>query len=499
MVNNSTTPGLTTGRRLGASAVVIGGSIAGLVSARILSDYFEQVTLIERDPLPDNNEPRKGVPQGRHGHGLLGRGQLLMTHYFPGLVEELQKQGGLPVDLGYDAGWYQGGHWRLRVSSGLTVSVQSRPLLEGTIRRRVHALPNVRILEEHDAEGLQMNAAHTAVTGVSVRHRGDSASPTTIAADLVVDAGGRGSRTPHWLEEAGYPRVEETQVKMDVGYTSRIFRRTPVAGADWKAIIIIPTPPETRMGILLPIEGDRWMVSLVGWHQDYAPTDDEGFLQFARSLAQPTIYEVIKDAEPLTPIAIHKIPSNQWRRYDRMSRFPEGLAVLGDALCSFNPTYAQGMTTSTLYADALDSCLQKQARSSAGDLTGLADHFRKRAARVVANPWQMATGEDFRYAKTEGKRPAVLPVMHRYLDRVFTAEGYDPYVVKHFLQVLHMIRPPATMFLPQVAIRVLTARWRYKGPSTKWPELSQNGRSAQPPVMQPYPQEARRTDEAFAD
>lgn len=499
MFNISTTPGLTAGRRLGASAVVIGGSIAGLVSARILADYFDHVTLIERDPLPDNNEPRKGVPQGRHGHGLLGKGQQIMTHYFPGLIEDLRERGGMPLDLAYDAGWYQGGHWRLRIKTGTTVSVQSRPLLEGTIRRRVQALPNVRILEEHDVEGLQMNAANTAITGVLVRRRNEAAGPTTIAADLVVDAGGRGSRTAHWLEESGYPRVEETQVKMNVGYTSRIFRRTPVAGADWKALIIIPTPPDTRMGILLPIEGDRWMVSLVGWHQDYAPTDDEGFLEFARSLARPTIYEVIKDAEPLTPIAMHKIPSNLWRRYDRMDRFPEGLAVLGDALCSFNPTYAQGMTTSTLYASALETCLQEQARRSTDGLTGLADRFRKRAARVVANPWQMATGEDFRYAKTEGKRPPVLPILHRYLNRVFTAEGYDPYVVKQFLQVLHMIRPPATMFLPPVAIRVLTARWRYKGPSTKWPELSQDRSSTQPPVNQLYPQEAMRTDEAFAD
>ncbi len=498
MVNISNTSGLTARRHLGASAVIIGSSIAGLVSARILADYFQQVTLIERDPLPDDSEPRKGVPQGRHGHGLLGKGQQIMTHYFPGLVEDLQKQGGMPLDLAYDAGWYQGGHWRLRVKTGITVSVQSRPLLEATIRRRVQALPNVRILAEHDAEGLQMNPARTAVTGILVRGRGD-AEPTTIAADLVVDAGGRGSRTPHWLEESGFPRVEETQVKMNVGYTSRIFRHAPLAGADWKALIIIPTPPETRMGILLPIEGDRWMVSLVGWHQDYAPTDAEGFLEFARSLAQPTIYDAIKDAEPLTPGVTHKIPSNQWRRYDRMARFPEGLAVLGDALCSFNPTYAQGMTTSTLYASALDTCLQEQARRSAGDLTGLADRFRKRAAKVVANPWQMATGEDFRYAQTEGKRPPVLPVLHRYLDRVFAAEGYDTYVVKHFIEVLHMMKPPAAMFLPPVAFRVLTARLRYKGPSSKWPELSQNGSSAQLAANQLYPAEVMRTDEAFAD
>ena len=471
MGGNSNGSGVSAGRRLGASAVVIGGSIAGMVSARILADYFEQVTVIERDPLPDNSEARKGVPQGRHGHGLLGKGQQIMTRYFPGLFEELQQQGAQPIDLAYDAGWYQGGQWRLRVDTGITVSVQSRPFLESAVRRRVAGIPNVRILAECDAQGLQMNPERTGVTGVVIQRRNEAAGPETVPADLVVDAGGRGSRTAQWLEELGYPRVEETQVKMNVGYTTRIFRRRAMPGAAWKALIIIPTPPDTRMGILLPIEGDRWIVSLVGWLGDYAPTDDAGFLEFARSLPQPTIYDVLKHAEPLTQGVTHKIPSNLWRRYDRMARFPERLVVLGDALCSFNPTYAQGMTTGTLYASALDSCLQGQASRAGGNLDGLADRFRKRAAGIVANPWLLATGEDFRYAQTEGARPPVLPVLHRYLDRVFAAEALDPYVARHFLQVLHMMKSPATLFLPQVALRVLTARWRYKRPGSAWPTV----------------------------
>lgn len=470
MVNTSSVSGVTAGRRLGASAVVIGSSIAGLISARILSDYFDHVTLLDRDPLPDNTDPRKGVPQGRHGHGLLGKGQEVMSRFFPGLFQELQQLGATPVDLAYDAGWYQGGEWRLRVDTGITVSIQSRPLLESTVRKRVAAIPNVRIVADCAAEGLQMNPERTAVTGVRIRHNAQSGVEETIPAELVVDAGGRGSRTPHWLEEAGYPRVEETQVKMNVGYTSRIFQRIPVPGAEWKALIIIPTPPDTRMGLLLPIEGDRWIVSLVGWLGDYAPNDEQGFLDFARSLAQPTIYDVIKNAPPLTPISTHKIPSNQWRRYDRMSRFPEGLAVLGDALCSFNPTYAQGMSTGSLYAAALDETLQSFVGKP--NLVGLSDRFRKRAARIVPNPWLLATGEDFRYAATEGARPPVLPILHRYLNRVFYAEAHDPYVVKQFMQVLHMMKPPPALFLPPVLFRVLTARLRYRQPGSQWPNIS---------------------------
>jgi 2-polyprenyl-6-methoxyphenol hydroxylase-like FAD-dependent oxidoreductase len=471
MVNTSNISGVSPGRLLGASAVVIGGSIAGLTTARLLSDYFQKVTLIERDPLPDNSDPRKGVPQGRHGHGLLGKGQEIMGRYFPGLFAELQQQGASPVDLAYDTGWYQGGQWRLRVDTGITVSIQSRPFLEAAIRRRVAGIPNVDIIAECDAKGLQMNADRTAVTGVLIQRRSGDNDPAFIPADFVVDAGGRGSRTSHWLAESSFPQVEETEVKMNVGYTSRIYSRKPIPGATWKALIIIPTPPDTRMGLLLPIEGDRWIASMVGWHGDYAPTDDEGYLEFTRSLPQPTIYNVLKDAEPLTPIVTHKIPSNLWRRYDRMARFPERLAVLGDALCSFNPTYAQGMTTSTIHVDALDKCLQAIANSASDGLNGLADRFRKRAAKIVADPWLLATGEDFRYAQTEGARPPVLPILHGYLNRVFTAQANDPYVVRQFMQVMHMMKSPAALFLPSVAMRVLTAGWRYKTPAVTSPTV----------------------------
>lgn len=448
---------------LGDHAVVIGGSIAGLLAARLLSDYFRQVTIVERDPLPDVVEARKGVPQGRHAHGLLGMGQQIMGRLFPGLFEELQTQGATPVDLGYDTGWYQASCWRARVDSGMVACVQSRPFLEGAIRRRVRAIANVRWLTECEATGLRTNADRTRVTGVDVHHRSGAPADETLPADLVVDAGGRGSRAPQWLEALGYGAVEETHVKMDVGYTTCFFRRPANLDADWKMLIIIPQPPhETRMGLVIPMEDNQWMVSLVGWLRDYAPTDPAGFLEFARTLPVPTIYEAIKNAEPTTPISAYKIPSNQWRHYDRMKRFPEALVVLGDALCSFNPTYGQGMTTAALYAATLEKCLQAQARRAAGDLTGLADRFRKQVAGDVATPWLLATAEDFRYPKTEGQRPPPVPVLHWYLDKLYTAMEHDPRLVKQFLQVMHMFRSPAALFLPHIVFRALTAPWRYR-------------------------------------
>jgi len=452
--------------RLGDTAVVIGGSLAGLLAARVLAGYFPQVTIIERDALPDEIAPHKGVPQGRHAHGLLGMGQQIMGQYFPGLFEELRQAGATPVDLGYDTGWYQAGCWRARTRTGMVASLQSRPFLEGAVRRRVRALPNVRFLTECDATGLQADSAHNRVTGVHIHRRADPAQDATLPADLVVDAGGRGSRLPLWLEGLGYGRVEEVHVKMDVAYTTRFYRIPANFAADWKMLIIIPQPPhETRMGLLLPMEGGQWMVSLVGWLGDHAPTDPAGFLEFARTLPVPDLYNAIKDAEPVTPLAIHKIPSNQWRHYERMVRFPEGLVALGDALSSFNPTYGQGMTTAALYVQTLDRCLQTPARRPAPTLDGLADRFRKQVAKVVATPWMLATVEDFRYPQTIGARPPPTPLLHWYLGKLYRATEHDPRLVAQFLQVMHMFRSPAALFLPHIALRVLTAGRRVPSPA----------------------------------
>jgi 2-polyprenyl-6-methoxyphenol hydroxylase-like FAD-dependent oxidoreductase len=457
-------PGTT---RLGDHAVVIGGSIAGLLAARVLADYFAEVTIVERDSLPDTVAPRKGVPQGRHAHGLLGLGQQVMTRYFPGLFEELRAQGATPVDLAYDTGWYQAGCWRARVDSGMVASLQSRPFLETAVRRRVQALPNVRFLTGHTATGLQAGADSSHITGVQVQSQA-GADETILPAALVVDAGGRGSRAPQWLEALGYPPVEETHVKMDVGYTTCFFRRPPGFAADWKMLILIPQPPhETRMGLLLPMEGDQWMVSWCGWHRDYAPTDRAGFLEYARTLPVPDLYHAIKDAEPVTPIAAHKIPSNQWRHYERMARFPEGLAILGDALCSFNPTYGQGMTAAALDVTVLETCLRRHAARRAPGLDGLADRYRRKVAGAVATPWLLATVEDFRYPQTEGVRPPVTPLLHWYLDRLYAATEHDPRLVTRFLRVMHMHSSPATLFAPPTVFRVLTARWRYPQPAAQ--------------------------------
>jgi len=264
---------------------------------------------------------------------------------------------------------------------------------------------------------------------------------------------------PRWLEELGYGKVEETSVEMGVGYATQTFR-LPANRDPHEMIYILPKPPgETRMGIVAPVEGNRWMVSLCGWQHDYPPTDNAGFLEYARSLPVPDLYEAIKDAEPLTPVASHKIPSSRHRHYERLVRFPEGLVVLGDALCSFNPIYGQGMTTASLDAVELDACLREQrARYGQAEITGLADTFRKRVAKVLETPWMMATSEDFRWPQTVGQRPAGMKIMHWYSGRLHTLAATDRDVLVTFLHVMNMLAPPTALFAPKMIWKVLTLR-----------------------------------------
>jgi 2-polyprenyl-6-methoxyphenol hydroxylase-like FAD-dependent oxidoreductase len=338
------------------------------------------------------------------------------------------------------------------------INIQTRPFLEWKLRRRVAALPNVQILDQTDVLQLLSTADNSRITGVQIRRRAATAGEETLTADLVVDASGRGSRMPRWLEDLGYAPVEETNVEMGVGYATRTYRRNPNSGTDM--IYILPKPPgETRMGVVTPIEGDRWMVSLCGWQHDYPPTDDAGFLEYARSLPQPDLYEAIKDLEALTPVVSHKIPSSRWRHYERLTRFPEGLAILGDAVCSFNPIYGQGMTTAALDAEALDATLREQRRKyGPGQIVGLAGVFRKRVAKIIATPWQMATTEDFRWPQTTGPRPAGMQFMHWYSGRLHTLAGSDKEVLVTFLQVMNMLKPPTAMFAPKMIWEVLTMR-----------------------------------------
>ncbi len=435
-------------------AVVIGGSIAGLLAARVLLDHFEQVTLIERDRLTRDAEPRKGVPQGRHVHGLLARGAIIMGEYFPDLFHTLAQDGAILVSL-EDLRWNQLGVWMTPVPSPVKALFQSRSFLEQHVRDQLAARDNVRIMDA--CEVAQLCAHNDRITGVVLRYRTGEQHEEALSADLVVDTSGRGSRAPQWLNSLGYGNVQETSVTIDIGYATRIYRCPAHLPADWKGLFIYGRPPDDkRGGVIFPIQGGYWMVTLTGSLRDYPPDDEAGFLEFARSLTQPNLYEAMKDAEPVTPIAVYKYSANRWRHYERMERLPEGFIIMGDAACSFNPVYGQGMSVAAIEAQSLDRCLREQEMSAGNNgLVGFTQRFQQAIARDIKTPWLLSTGEDLRYPGTEGKRSLSIRLLNRYMHRVIELTASDPRVTATLLRVRNLLKPLSTLFQPRIMLAVL--------------------------------------------
>jgi 2-polyprenyl-6-methoxyphenol hydroxylase-like FAD-dependent oxidoreductase len=279
----------------------------------------------------------------------------------------------------------------------------------------------------------------------------------TLAADLVVDASGRGSRTPAWLESLGFAAPRESRVGVDVGYASRLYRPPAGTGRSWKALFIYHQPPGkhqapgTRLAVIVPVENELWMVTEVGWFRDYPPGDEEGFLAFARSLPEPDVHDAIRGAEPCSPIAVHRFPYNLRRHYECLHDLPAGLAVLGDALCSFNPIYGQGMTSAALGAATLGDVL----RETTDDVDSIGRRFHARFGRILDGVWMQTTSEDLRFPRAEGKRAWWLGLANAYTARVYERSRTDPVVSRAFLEVMHLVQPPTSLLRPAVLRRVL--------------------------------------------
>ncbi|HWE64630.1 MAG TPA: FAD-dependent oxidoreductase [Chloroflexota bacterium] len=444
----------------GSHAIVIGGSMAGLLAARVLADHVDRVTILERDRLPSTPATRAGVPQGRHGHLLLLRGLQIMEGLFPGLETELAAAGAVPLDWVDDMQWFNFAGPKLRFPSDLRSHVCSRELLELTVRQRVAAHPSITILDGCQVTGLRADETGQRVIGVTAHRRDGGAEhdqDLALEADLVVDAGGRSSRAPQWLEELGYKAPRETTIDAHLGYASRIYRKPAGAGA-WKALYVQRTLAEdTRGGLILPLEDGRWMVTLVGVGGDYPPTEAAAFLDFARTLRNPVLYEAIKDAEPLSPIHGFRGTDNRRRHFETLARRPEGFVVVGDAFCAFNPVYGQGMTTAALGAMTLDRCLRERRRLHPDrGPDGFAAHFQQQLARVVATPWSLSTAQDLRLPRTEGGRTSLIGrLLHHYVDgaTLLAAERPDAHLA--LSRVLHLLAPPTALFHPRIALPVL--------------------------------------------
>ncbi len=383
-------------------AVVIGSGIAGLTAVRVLSDYFNQVTIIERDMLETPHDFRRGVPQGRHTHTLMPRGQAILEQLFPGLLDEMQANGAVAINAQTDIAYFKDGRWQIPQHRSTNIA-SSRPLLEYIIRQRVMALPNVSLITGCNVVGLQTDAAGKRVTGLTLRpRRMATCTENELAADLVVDTSGRASKAPQWLAELGFTPPEEWRINPFVAYTSALYERPENHDGQWKTLYVSPEPPHgTRGGMITPMENGRWCVTLIGVAGDVPPNDAEGFLDFARSLPTPSFYEAIKDARLLSHPNGFQRTENRVRRYDKMSEYLDGFLVSGDAAIALNPIYAQGMTAAAQAASALQRSLQAQQRQSPDSLAGISARFQQTMSKAVQRLWRIATTNDWDWPITE--------------------------------------------------------------------------------------------------
>ena len=427
--------------------VVMGSSMAGLLAARVLSERFERVVVIERDPLPPIGEHRRGVPHGRHLHGLHPRGREILDELFPGFTEALTAGGAVGCDVLGDLRWQLSGHQLRQAAIGLPALFASRPFLEGHVRAMVRRLPGVQILEQRSICGLTATPDRRTITGVEVRPAGGG-GPTRIAASLVVDATGRGSRTPVWLGELGYPRPAQDRVDIGLGYATRTYRLRPDAMNGDQMILTAGTPANPRTGVLAVTEGGRHMLTLAGIRGDHPPVDPAGFDAFAAALPSADIAAAIAGARPLDQPVPFRFPASVRHRYERLARFPGGLLVIGDAVCSFNPVYGQGVTVAAAQAMALRRLL---ARHGVPDAQS---YFRAIAAAIDV-PWDIAVGADLAFPQVPGRRPARVRLVNAYLPRLHAAAAHDDALAAALVRVIGLKDRPQTLLRPDRVLRVL--------------------------------------------
>jgi 2-polyprenyl-6-methoxyphenol hydroxylase-like FAD-dependent oxidoreductase len=446
-------PSPQNGTRFG-KAIVMGASIAGMWTARSLADHFEEVLMLERDHLPEGPEFRSGTPQARQYHTLLLSGLGQMCEWFPGLDEELIAAGAIPFDPIGDIRLRAANYWYPQFSSGQRLLSCSRQLLESGIRRRLRQNPRVRILEGVEVTGLQGSDDKGRVTGVCTRpYRGapDHAQAATVhQADLIVDALGRRSQTPEWLAELGYPAPQESEVDSFLGYVSRKYRCKP----NTPILLLVATPPHDPYGgLIFPEENNTMTVFMAGYNKHYPPTDPEEFEAFAHHLG-PEYEAALRGAEPLSPPYGYRGTSSRWRHYESLERWPERYIVLGDAFCSFNPVYGQGMSVAALSAAAL----AKHVKQCSSNLDGLARPTLRDISRITQGAWLLATSADLQWPGTAGgtvHNGLLERFSHWYIGEMLYAMAFDKAVRLQFLAVNQLVKPGAALFAPGIFLRVM--------------------------------------------
>lgn len=431
-------------------AVVIGGSIAGLLTARVLAESFESVTIIESDKLPVEPDKRRGVAQSVQPHVLFTKGYRILEELFPGIGDDLSAAGALSIDWAREFHVYIQGKWSLNPTeaSDIVSFTCSRPLLEWVIRRRLQQFSNVQFLEQHRVIGLLTDSNSSHITGLRLKPLvKDGYEKFTTS--LVVDAGGRRSNAPQWLKDLGFKAPPETVINPYLGYATRRYKKPSGFKQDWKVMLISQEPPlGKRLGYLASIEGEEWIATLGGYGGDFPPLDDRGFLEFASTLLSDKFYETIKNAEPVSPIYAHRATANRQRHYEQID-LPDGFVTLGDAVCALCPVYGQGMTVSALSVMVLKDWLKEDK--------SIPNKFQKKLAKSNNYHWMVATASDSRFPTTAGRSNpnAVSKFLGWYNQRLMQSINQDADLYTLFIETSHLLRSPLAFYHPRVLLKVL--------------------------------------------
>jgi 2-polyprenyl-6-methoxyphenol hydroxylase-like FAD-dependent oxidoreductase len=436
---------------VGEQAVVVGAGMGGLAAAAALADHFERVVVLERDTLPPDATHRAGTPQSRHIHALLAGGQRALGELFPGFDRDLASAGAVPLRVTLDVRIEMPGYDPFpQRDLGFVTCSMSRPLIEFVVRRRVERHANITLRPRCRMREFVPSADRAAVTAVCFENADGKSE--TLPADLVVDASGRASPTLGLLESIGQPMPEETVIGVDIGYATAVFAIPDDAPSDWKAMRTVPNIREsTRGGLMLPLEGGRWMVTVGGRHGDKPPGDGDGFLAFTRQLRTSTLYDAIRHAERLGDVFRFGFSASVWRHFERLEAFPRGLLPFSDTICRFNPVYGQGMSVAAQEA----VLLRRLLASGEGDpLAGLAPAFFAEACGLIETPWTSAAVPDFAFPETKGQRPPDLDRMLRFRRAFNRLAAADPAVHKLTTEVGHLLKPRSVLRDPGLVERL---------------------------------------------
>ena len=442
-------------RLIADQAVVIGAGVGGLSAACALAPHVGRVIVLERDALPaEGPRHRAGTPQDRHLHVLLGGGERALCELFPGFGEDLAAAGAVPIRMDLDIRRELPGYDPFPAHDlGWSVRSMTRPMIEFTVRRRVERLGSVSLRKHCRARGIVATPNGAAVR--AVRCEAADGTGETLQADLVVDASGRGGPTLDLLASIGWQPPEETSIGVDIGYATALFAIPGDAPAGWKSVMTLPEAPRDGLGgLMFPVEGGRWVVTLVSAHGGPPPSNGDEFLARARQLRTPTLYDAIKGAERLGDVSRFGMPASVWRHFERLDDLPRGLIPLGDAICRFNPIYGQGMSVAAQEARLLRHLVAERADAGGDPLAGLAAAFLAGAAALIETPWATAAVPDLIYPQTRGQRLPGFEDTVRFGRALVRLAARDPAVNELMVEVRNLLKPHSTYRDPELARRV---------------------------------------------